>query len=326
VAPSSASDPAAGTVRGALPHLVFSQVAIYAGVLLLLAVGGAVQPALLSVPFLLNLTRQAAPLGIVATGQTIVMIGRSFDLSVGGIIGLVNVLLASRILNVIPASAALGVALLAGGIIGLVNGCGIVWRGIPPFIMTLGISILLTGVSLLLSGGAPGGTIPGAVEWLGTGRIGGVPVASLLWLAAAAAAAWTMRRTVFGRYVYATGGNPSAAALMGVPTGVVLVIAHVLSGISAALAGVLLSGYIGTGALDLGTDYMLNSLVAAVLGGTTFEGGRGTIGGTAAGSFFFVLLLGLLTMVGIGQPGKLMVQGTVVAAAVGLHALRRRGP
>lgn len=302
-----------------------SRYAVYAGLALAFVIGGLAQPAILSLPFVLNLTRQAAPLGIVVVGQTATLIGRSFDLSVGGVIAVVNVLVASRALSAGPAASAVAVAFLAGGAVGGLNGVGIAWRGIPPFIMTLGMSIVLTGFSLVISRGAPGGTIPSAIVWLGTGRIVGIPVATWLWAAVIVVASLGLRRTVFGRSLYAAGGNPEAARVTGVPLARVLVITHVASGVTAALGGLVLSGYIGTGALDLGNDYMLNSLAAAVLGGVTFEGGRGSIVNAAAGALLLMLLLGLLTMVGIGQAGKLMIQGAVIVGAVALYGLQPRG-
>jgi len=290
---------------------------------LLLATAGVVQPRLLSIPFLLIVLRQAVPLALVALGQCMPMIGRSIDLSPGGVIAVVNVTLALPAFSGGPAWLSLAVPLAFGAAVGLFNAGLIAFVKASAVVVTLGVSVILVGVSYLVSGGAPGGAVHPFIRELAVGRVGMVPVAGLLLIVVAAIAALVLRRSTFGHALYATGSSYSAAWLGGLPVRKELVAAHMLSGVFAGLAGIVLTGYIGTGTLNLGTDLVMASVAAVVLGGTTFGGGAGGVLGVMAGALSLTFLANLMTGMGAGKPAQLIVQGGIIAAAAALARWRQ---
>jgi ribose transport system permease protein len=293
-------------------------------VLLVLA-AGVLQPSSMTFAFLLIVLRQAVPLGIAALGQGLTIIGRSIDLTVGGVIAVSNVLLATDFMVHGPAWLSIVLPLLLGGVVGALNAFFIARMRASAVIVTLGVSVALVGISYLVSGGAPGGDVQPVVKWLAGGRVGGLPIAVIIWAVLAISMTVLLRRLVFGRYLYAVGANYRAAELGGIPANGTLAVAHILSGICAGAAGLLLTGYIGTGTIDLGEDLVLASVAACILGGVTFGGGRGNLLGTAGGAFVLVLLGTLLTALGVAAPVKLIVQGLIVALAAAAAAAAAAG-
>jgi ribose transport system permease protein len=312
-------------LEGARFAELVQRLGVYFALLLLVTISGVLSPPSVTPSHLLNVTRQASALGIVGIGQTFVIMTQGIDLSVGANLTLIEILTAGMILG--RGEMVLPVAILClgvGAFIGLVNGLGITKLKLSPFVMTLCMMSVLTGVYLLYCGGSPRGKIPDSLRFIGAGRIGGVfPAAIIVWLAVIALAFIVLRYTTFGRYIYSTGGNPRASYLSGVNVDRVVIIAYVISGVCSALAGVLLAGYIGTGSLTVGRGYDLNSIAAVIMGGTTFSGGRGGVVGTVGGALVITILFSLLTMLGIPHSGKLMAQGLIIIGIVSLYAKRR---
>ena len=294
------------------------------GLIVVCAFAAFTQPQFLSLPFLMILLRQAASIGIVALGQTFVVANRSLDLSVGANIAFVNLIVAHAMWNDYPAAVAIAVALAAGVAIGLVNGILVTKLRTSAVVITLGTAAIITGLGFLYTGGAPGSSVSDFLKWLGRGRIGMVPVSGLIWLGFAIAAYLLMRRLSIGRHIFAAGDNPSAAVYSSIPVDKTLIISHTLSGLFAASGGVLLSGLIGVGSLNLGADYVLSSITAVILGGAVFGGGAGSALGTVMGTVLLVMVLNLLTVFGVDEPGKLIVQGLVIAIAAIIYQQGRR--
>lgn len=307
-----------------LPALLRSVLAIPAwpALILLFATAGVMQPRLLTIPFLLIVLRQAVPLALAALGQCLPMIGRSIDLSLGGVIAVVNVTLALPTLSGGPVWMSLAFPLVFGAAVGLFNAGLIAFVRASAVVVTLGVSVMLVGVSYLVSGGAPGGTVHPFIREIATGRVATVPIAGILLLVIAAAASVALQRSTFGHALYATGSSYAAAWLGGLAVRKELVAAHVLSGIFAGGAGIVLTGYIGTGTLNLGADLVMASVAAVVLGGTTFGGGAGGVVGVLAGAFALTFLANLMTGMGLGKPAQLIVQGAIIAGAAALARWR----
>lgn len=282
------------------------------------------QPQFLSLPFLMILLRQAAPLGIVALGQTFVVANRSLDLSIGATIAFVNLIVSHAMWNGYHPAIVVAVALSAGLIIGLVNGLLVTVLRASAVVVTLGTAAIITGVGFLYSGGAPGNAMPELIKWFGRGRIGMVPVSGLIWAAFAIVTFIVLRRLTLGRYIFAAGDNPSAATYSGIPVNTTLLTSHVLSGLFAASGGLVLSGLVGVGSLNLGADYVLSSIAAVILGGAVFGGGAGGAIGTVFGTALLTMVLNLLTVFGVDQPGKLIVQGLIIAIAAIIYQQGRR--
>jgi ribose transport system permease protein len=296
----------------------------YPALALLAATAAVMQPRLLSVPFLLIVLRQAAPLALSAIGQSLPMIGRSIDLSIGGVIALSNVILALPALAKGPAWWSFALPVGVGAAVGLANAALIVGVRASAVVVTLGMSIMLVGASYIVSGGAPGGQVNAAVRYVATGRIGMVPIAGVVLVAFAVLVAVILRRSVFGHALQATGSSHAAAWLGGLPVGRGLLLAHLFSGVAAGIAAIILTGYIGTGTLNLGDDLVLASVAAVVLGGTGFGGGQGGVVGVVVGALVLTFLANLLTGMGVPQPVQLIIQGAIIASAAALAIRRNR--
>jgi len=304
---------------------------VYWALFMLLILLGLYSPSSIEPNHLWDFTRQAAALGIVAIGQTIVMISGGLDLSVGATVILIDVVAAQMIDNqpdrIIPVVM---LCLVIGAIIGMVNGTVVTQLRVAPFIATLGMASIVLGAALVYSQGAPRGGIPQAMRFWATGFIGPVPAAAVVWAVFTVVMVLLVRRTVYGRYLYAVGANRLSARLSGVRVQLVTVIGYGISGVSAAIGGLVLAAYIGVGTLKLGDDYMLNSIAAAVLGGTPFEGGRGSVIGTVGGALFLYVLFSLLAVLDIPfigklpHGGRLIAQGIIFIVAVALYARSRR--
>ena len=300
----------------------FRKGGIYLLLIICITIFGILSPALVSPSHLMELTVIAAALGIVAMGQTIVMLGGTFDLSVGANMTLINVvgagLLGGGEQNLILILIFL---LFLGALVGFINGIGITKLKIPAFMMTLGMWLVLWGIVLLFTGGGPKGFWPPAIQFLGKGWIGGVfPASTLLWVTLTIVGIYILRKTTWGKYIYAVGGNPKTSFLSGVRVQNVMILAFTLCGMLSSVAGIVLSGYVGWGSFQVGGEqYLLDSLAAAVLGGTTFSGGVGGLSGTFGGAYLLILINSVLTMLGIGYAGRLLFSGSVIVVFTGLY-------
>lgn len=294
----------------------------YAALALLLLLAAVLRPQLLSMMLLPLIARQAAPLGLAVIGQSLVMRARSIDLSSGGVIVAVSYLLTSGYFQV-PAAVSMLLCLLLGLGVGVLNGVLIVKARASSMIVTLAVSMILMGIVIALSQFRAPGDAPEFLRELVRQRVGGVPVPVLLWLALLVLAAVFLRRTVYGRSLDAVGANPQAAALSGVPHLRVIFVAHVVSALISVLCGFILVGFVGKGSVTLGQDLALNALAAAILGGVNFGSGKGGMAGPAVAAFMLTFLFNFLTGLGLGEPGRLMLQGAVIAAAALIYRYRR---
>ena len=294
----------------------------YAALALLLALAAALRPQLLSMMLLPLIARQAAPLGLAVIGQSLVMRARSIDLSSGGVIVAVSYLLTSGFLQV-PAAVSVGLCVLLGLGVGVLNGVLIVQARASSMIVTLAVSMILMGTVVALSQFRAPGDAPEFLRALVRHRVAGVPAPVLLWLALLALAAGFLGRSVFGRSLDAVGANPQAAALSGLPHRRVIFIAHVVSALISVVCGFILVGFVGKGSVTLGQDLALNALAAAILGGVNFGSGKGGMLGPAVAAFMLTFLFNFLTGLGLGEPGRLMLQGAVIAAAALVYRQHR---
>jgi ribose/xylose/arabinose/galactoside ABC-type transport system permease subunit len=263
---------------------------------------------------------QAAVLGIVAIGQMLVLLVAGLDLSVNAVLGLGAVIVISNqqsfsVLTLVEA------VLIAVGV-GLANGLLVAWRKVPPFIATFGMLIFVGGARLAYTHGQASGNVPAWLRVIGIGQLGPLPNATLTWILILLGVGGLLLFTRYGRYVYAVGANYEAARYAGVPTREVVVACYVACSVLALTAGLVLSGYIGYVDQRLGADFNVNSIAAAIVGGTTFSGGRGNVLGTAAGAILLSILLDLVVVAGIPINWQLAVQGAVLVAATAIQGMR----
>ncbi|WP_344496239.1 ABC transporter permease [Nonomuraea monospora] len=277
----------------------------------------------------LALLKRAAPLVVLAAGQYFVIVSGEFDLSVGSLVT-AEVVIAARLIDGDESATWPVLALLvaAGLLVGLVNGVLTTKLRVPSFIVTLGMLLVLSGAVFLWTGGAPRGALSEGFRAFGRGGLGPVPWPvpwSVPWsvpilLAVGAAAIWLMRAG-FGRTLIATGDNERAAALSGVRVGRVKVCAFMLSGLSAAVAAILLGGFAGVSA-QVGQGLEFSAITAVVLGGVALGGGRGSVLAAMAGAVTLEALFTLLNLYGISGALEFTVQGVIIIAAVAAGAIR----
>lgn len=298
---------------------------IYVIFLIVLIAAGLLSPAFYQPANIFNVIRQASALGILSLGQTLVLIGGGIDLSVVSTMQLSAVMVAgiSRGQNE-TALPAITLCLLMGSGVGLVNGFLVTrWR-LPAFIATLSVSIITTGLRLVVTYGAPPGSVPPLLRVFGHDRTGLVPNAVLLFLGFALVIGFVLRRTTFGRMLYATGGNRAAARLSGVQVDRVTLLTYVFSGTLAAIAGLVLAGYVGYADQWIGRGYELESIAAPIIGGASFAGGRGSIAGTVTGVLLVTVLLNLVLLLNLAAEWQSIVRGVVIVAAVALYSIGQR--
>jgi ribose transport system permease protein len=289
----------------------------------LLAAIAVVNPFFLEPAGFLAFVKRAAPLVILAAGQYFVIVSGEFDLSVGSLVT-VEVVVAARLIDG-QQSATWWVLLLLIGIgllVGLVNGVVTTALRVPSFITTLGSMLILAGAVFLWTGGAPRGALSEGFRMFGRGSLGPVPWSVLILLLAGVAGIALMRAD-FGKRLMATGDNERAAALSGVAVERTRILAFVISGLAAAVAGILLGGFAGVSA-QVGQGLEFSAITAVVLGGVALGGGRGSIGAAMAGALTLEALFTLLNLYGISGALESTVQGVVIIAAVGAGAVRFR--
>ncbi len=293
---------------------------IYGLLLLTIIIFIIISPGSFSSGHLLNIIRQSAPLGIVAIGQTLVLLVAGIDLSVGAVISLVNVVAASMMMgsneNILTAVAA---TLLISLLIGFINGITILKVNIPPFLVTLAMSLVIEGFYMVYTKGSPKGNIAEGFRFVSDGWIGPLPISGLIWLAIWIIFSFFLYKTTWGRKVYVTGGNTKTSFLSGIKTNVIIITAYMLSSLLAGVSGLLISAFIGVASVGVGDTYTLNSIAAVVIGGTAFTGGRGGLAGTFAGVLIMSLLQSMMTMLNIPEAGKFISQGLVIAIMVAIN-------
>lgn len=309
----------------ALPLPGLATVMPYAGTVLLILGGSLFFPQMLGLGYLSQQLQIAAFLGVIAMGATVVILLGHIDLSVPWVLGgaaLISTTLAGTgnpALTALAIPAALGFGLL----IGLVNAVGVALLRIPSMVWTLAINAMLLGISVLYTGGFnPKGEASATMSWLATGRIAGIPAAFLVWMAVAAGLSFLLYRTGFGRYLSAIGYNEKATFLSGVSTPSVLFAAFAIAGACSALGGVLLAGYANQAYQSMGDPYLLPTIAAVVIGGTSILGGRGGLAGTIGGVFFITLLNSILSVMQISDAWRNITFGLIILAMLLTQSLR----
>jgi erythritol transport system permease protein len=277
----------------------------------------------------------------LAMGMTFVIITGGIDLSVGSIVGLCAMVAGFLVLNGIDLQIGytlwfnvpeiIGITLLVGVAIGAINGWLITRLNVAPFIATLGTLYVARGAALLSSDGRTFPNLVGNPELgntgfgtLGAGRLLGLPVSVWLLIVVALAAAYFARYTPLGRHIFAVGGNERAARISGVRVNLVKMFVYMFSGFCAAIVGLVISSELMASHPATGESFELNAIAAAVLGGTSMSGGRGTIGGTIVGAFVLGILSDGLVMMGVSSFWQMVIKGLVIIVAVVVDQAQRR--
>ncbi len=276
----------------------------------------------------INIVLQVSITAILAIGMTLVILTGGIDLSVGSLVAVAGVLAAfvARAAGAVPLAAALAVGLAAGVASGAFTGLFVTRFSVPPFIVTLALMSALRGAAFLMTGGYSVGDLPASFATLGRGYVLHLPVPVLVMAALYAAGVLLLNSTVFGRHIYAVGGNERAAWLAGVRTARVKMAAYVLNGLLGGFAGVMLASRLGAGIPNAGLGYELDVIAAVVVGGASLFGGKGTLGGTLLGAIFIGILNNGLNLANVDPYLQKIALGAVILAAVLLdQKLSRQG-
>ena len=300
------------------------QYGVYLTLVILLIISALITPNMFEKETLAVMFRQCAQLGIIAIGQTLVMLVAGLDLSVGGVIVMTSMVVA-EVSNgrneMIP--VAILIALIIGMLIGLANGLLITKRKVPPLVATLVMLFLVQGVQQAFTRGVPSGFVPEALGLVNKSW-GFLSIPLLLWLILNGLFLIILRRTSYGRRIYAVGSNPEAARLNGIPVNFIKISVYVLGSGLAVISGVILTGYVGYVDRFIATGLDLDSIAAAVVGGTSFFGGKGQLMGTIAGVMIIQILSTMVVLIGLDIETQFIIKGLVILAAVSLYSLAHK--
>ncbi|WP_297585720.1 ABC transporter permease [Roseibium sp.] len=264
------------------------------------------------------------PTAIIVIGMAILLASGGFDLSVGSVMALSSTVVALLLLAGVPMPVAVILGLLLGAVAGLVNGILITMIGINPLVATLGTMSIARGIALVLTEGFSVSSLPPAFGYIGKASLLGIPLLVILTLSLIILFDLAVRHTRFFRQIYFIGANEKAAMLSGIAVNRVRIIAYILTGVLAALAGVLLASRLMSGTPTAGNALELQVLAAAVIGGASLRGGEGTILGAFLGVVFVALINNAMTMLAVSIYWQMIVIGAVLVCAVALDMLVRR--
>jgi len=294
-------------------------------ILLLMVLGiSSIKPIFLKSANIINIFKQVSVIGTLAYGVTLIIISEGIDLSSGSVVALVGVVSASIATMGGSVILAILVGLLAGAICGAINGTIIAKTGIPPFIATLGMMTVARGVALLYSGGKPVGHINPDFLFIGAGNIGWLPVSVIIFLSMGVASHILLRKTKFGKTIYALGGNEKAALICGINVSKVKILIYTYAGLMSAIGGLILTARISSGSPTAGVSYELDAIASAVIGGTSLSGGVGLISGTIIGALIIGVLNNGLMLLGVSPYWQQIIKGMIIVGAVVLDATKNK--
>ncbi len=271
-----------------------------------------------------NILRQVSINAILAIGITCTLLTIGVDLSIGSTVAMSGVMAVTMISTGFPVAIACLAALAAGALAGLFNGFIISRTGMPAFIVTLATQNVIRGFAYVATGGQPITSSNETFNYIGNGYVGPVPVPIIIMVVVAIVASIMLTKTKFGRHMYATGGNKEAAIYSGLHVKNIQMSVYIISGLLAALAGIMLAARMYSGQPTTGVGYEGDAVAAAVLGGTSFTGGVGTIGGTMIGALVIGVLNNGMNLLKIPYYYQLVVKGLVILGAVYVDTVKKR--
>jgi ribose transport system permease protein len=294
---------------------------LYAFVIILFLIGRLLSDGYLEVQHVSAIFRTASFLGIVAIGQTLVILTGGIDLSVGPVVTMGNVFICIFMSGLDSNNAwSLCAIILLGITVGVINGVGISYLKIPAIVMTLAVGSLVTGFMLIFSHGAPTGMASPFLRQVGVGYFFKVlPIITIIWIIASAFIIVLLSSTTYGRKLYLTGASNKVAILSGVNIPWIIILAYAMSGAFSALAGTFMAGYTQNAFLGIGDEYVIWSITAVVIGGTSLSGGKGGYIGTIAGALILVLMESILTIVSVPEAGRQIASGLIILIMITIY-------
>jgi ribose/xylose/arabinose/galactoside ABC-type transport system permease subunit len=310
----------------AIRLIAVGEVGVIAALLILVAFFYLIQPAFLSERNVRAILQVVSFVGIIAIGQTMLLVCGEFDLSVGSVAGLSAVVSAKLMTALgLPVPIAVLGGLATGAFIGLINGLVVVRFRIPAFIQTLGMLFIGQGLIQVVTNGAPVYPLPASVSDIGMQTlIFGLGWSFVFFVVAAVIADFVLRRTVLGRNMYATGGNPEVARLVGIDTDLYKIGAFIAIGLLAAIAGIFVMADLASGTTSIGSGWELTVIAGVVVGGVSLFGGAGTMAGGIVGVLLLQVVSSGLVVIGVSSNWQQIAVGVIMVLAVGLDVARRR--
>lgn len=303
-------------VRNRAVHNVLLKLRSVIGLLLLSAILSILSPRFLTYSNLLNVLRQTSLNAIIAVGMTFVILTGGIDLSVGSIFAFSSAIAANMAHNNFPATIAILTGLLIGLLLGLVNGLIVTQGNVPPFIATLAMMTMARGATLVYSNGQPITGLGDGFYLIGNGYIGQIPIPVIITIAVLLIAYYVLSQTRTGRYIYAVGSNENAAKLTGINIKKVKTLVYAISGLTAALSGIIITSRLNSAPPTAGSGAELDAIAAVVLGGTSLAGGEGHIAGTFIGALIIGVLNNGLNLLNVSSYYQQFVKGVVILIAV----------
>ena len=300
----------------------------YVGAVVLILIGAAQFPQLLSLNYILQQFQIASFLGVIAVGAMIVILLGHIDLSVPWVLGGSAILSTALVGTGDPILTAIAIpaGLLFGALVGGINGIGVAIFRIPSMVWTLAVNSMLLGVAVLNTGGFnPKGEASPIMIFIATKNILGIPVAFLLWMALVAGAFYILYRTAYGRYLSSVGYNEKSTFMAGISTNAVVIWAFIISAMCSALAGIMLAGYANQAYQSMGDPYMLPAIAAVVIGGTSLLGGKGSLLGTIGGVLLITILTSILSVIQISEAWRQIIFGCIIISMLLLQTFRQLG-
>jgi ribose/xylose/arabinose/galactoside ABC-type transport system permease subunit len=284
--------------------------------LLLCLVLSFLSPVFLSIPNLINVVRQISINGILAIGMTLVILTGGIDLSVGSQVALTGAIVAGLQAHGQGAFLAVIVGLLLGAFLGCINGLIITKGGLPPFIVTLGMLTAARGLTLIYTGGRPIYDLSKAFNFIGAGYLGSIPIPVIILTLVLLVSHFVLKYTIFGREVYAVGGNPEASVYSGINKEKRLVQVYTIMGFLSGLTGIVLTSRLGSADPTAGVGFELDAITAVVIGGTSMFGGEGAVTGTLIGALIIGVINNGLNLLNVSSYYQQVVKGVIVVGAV----------
>lgn len=295
---------------------------ILMGLVILVVIMSFASPVFLTTNNLLNILKQVSVIGIVSMGMTLIIISGGIDLSVGSILALSAVVSSLYAQGDMPVLYPVILGILVGASIGAINGFITAKGRIAPFIVTLGMMTAARGLALILSNGMPVAGLSQTFIWLGRGEILWIPIPILVFLVVFLITTVVLKKTKFGRHVYAIGGNEQAALVSGININKTKIMVYIYGGILTGMAGVLLAARVGAGQPNAAVGYELDAIAAVVIGGVSFSGGIGTAGGTLLGVLIIGVINNSLDLLNVQSYYQQIIKGIIIVAAVLLDRKR----
>lgn len=282
-------------------------------------------PRFFTVQNLMIIVMQVSINALLAFGVTFVIITGGIDLSIGSMVAVTGVVAASFAHpDTYPVVVPVAIGLVAGLLFGAFNGFVTTRSHVPPFIVTLGTMTIGRGLALILSRGRPISNLSDSFNFIGGGKVLGVPTLIIILIVVFILCSILLKKTVIGRYMYAVGGNEQAARASGIPISRVKMVVYTVSGLLAALSGILLTSRITTGQPNAGIGFELDAIAAAIIGGTSTSGGTGTMTGTLLGALLIGVISNGLDLLNVTSYYQQVVMGIIIIGAVVLDSMNQR--